>query len=210
MLSTETFHSLLQSPLPGPLAHGAMEPRPPLTASTGEFREAAVLVLLSPPGHRLPDSLDDLAVTLIRRAPSTHHSYELSFPGGMREGDERLRTTALREAEEEIGIDTRKVRVLGSLSTVSTITSRAVILPVLAMSRRHLEFRANPEVAAIMHVPLGSLRKPGSRGIETTQHPELGTRRIPYFVIGGAKLWGASAKIMAELLAVAYGSECLL
>lgn len=209
MLNTQAFHSLLHSPLPGAVAHGTMQPQPPVTTSPGESREAAVLVLLSPLRHRFPDRLDDLVVTLIRRAPSTHHSYELAFPGGMREGDEPLRSTALREANEEIGIDTGSVSVMGTLSTVSTATSRAVILPVLAVARRYLDFHTNPEVAALVHVPLGALRNPGSRSVETSEHPDLGMRRIPYFAIGDAKLWGASAKIMAELLAVLYGNDCL-
>jgi 8-oxo-dGTP pyrophosphatase MutT (NUDIX family) len=209
MLSTQAVHSLLHSPLPGALAHCAMEPQPPLTAGPGEYREAAVLVLLSPLGYRVPDHLDDFAVTLIRRAPSTHHSYELAFPGGRREGDEPLRATALREASEEIGVEAGGIKVLGTLSTVNTVTSRTLILPVLAISKRPVDFRTNPEVAALIHVPLGSLRKPGSQNVEITEHPEVGPRRVPYFAIGGAKLWGASAKIMAELLAVVYGNDCL-
>lgn len=209
MPNTRAFQTLRLSHLPGALAHGIMTPQPPLADTQGEPRSAAVLVLLSPLVYRSADAPDELFVTLIRRTGSTHHSHELAFPGGLRERSESLRATALREAREEIGVKAGSVKVLGTLSTVRTATSRTDILPVLAIARHPLEFRANAEVAALIHVPLGGLSKPGARGVEIVKHPEIGTRRIPYFAIGNAKLWGVSAKIMAELLAVVYGDEFL-
>lgn len=141
------------------------------------------------------------------RARSTHHSYELAFPGGLRERFESPPTTALREAHEEVGLAADSVRLIGQLSSVRTATSRAVIHPVLALAARRADLHANEEVAAVLQVPLAELRDPQARRVEYQAHPELGRRRIPYFAIGREKLWGASAKIMAELLAVLYGGE---
>lgn len=207
MLNVQALEQRLRLPLPGVPAHNTMAPHPPLPGSRAKSRFAAVLVLLSPIGHRLPDSIPDLFVTLIRRADSTHHSGQIAFPGGMREGGEALPDTALREAREEIGIATEQVRLLGALTPVRTSTSRTVILPVLAVARRSLHFHANGEVASLIHVPLHALLSERSRGVDIVKHPEIGPRRIPYFKIESAKLWGASAKTMAELLAVVSGVE---
>jgi 8-oxo-dGTP pyrophosphatase MutT (NUDIX family) len=210
MLNTDLSGSLLRHPLPGALAHDTMQPWPPLRTDAGAYREAAVLVLLSPLGRGPALQPERLVVTLIRRARSTHHSNELAFPGGMRDGDEPLMDTAVREAREEIGIASRRLEILGALSKVHTATSRAVILPVVALARRSQELRANEEVEAMIHVRLASLLDPASRDVEIVRHPELGPRRIPFFAIGDAKLWGASARIMAELLAVVCGSDRIL
>lgn len=202
MLNIQILEQRLRGPLPGLSAHETMAPRPTLGRPPGASRSAAVLVLLAPFADRLPDSFRDLFVTLIRRTGSTHHSGEIAFPGGLREGSEPLVRTALREAQEEIGVEAETVRVLGTLSPVEAATSRTDILPVLGIARYRPSFRANEEVASLIHMPLRALLRPDARGVETTTHPELGPRRIPYFRIGGAKLWGVSAKIMAELLAV--------
>lgn len=209
MFNTELLQTLRLDRLPGASAHSMMTPQPPLSGAPGTLRSAAVLVLLSSLADCSKGALGDLFVTLIRRTRSTHHSYELAFPGGMQGANESLRTTALREAKEEIGIRIDSIKVLGTLSTVNTATSGIEILPVVAIARDRLDFRANPEVAALIHVPLRALFKPDSRGTDFMAHPEVGMRRIPYFAIGNAKLWGASAKIMAELLAVVYGEEFL-
>lgn len=207
MLNVQALEQRLRLPLPGLPAHNTMAPQPPLPDLPGASRFAAVLVLLSPIGHRWPDSVRDLFVTLIRRAASTHHSGELAFPGGMREGTESLPDTALREAREEIGVATGDVRLLGTLTPVRTTTSRTVILPVLGMAHRGPDFHPNSEVASLIHVPLHAMLNADSRGVDIVKHPQVGPRRIPYFKVASAKLWGASAKIMAELLAVVSGVE---
>lgn len=207
MLNVQALEHRLRLPLPGVPAHNTMAPRPPLPGRPGKQRFAAVLVLLSPIGHRVPDAICDLFVTLIRRADSTCHSGELAFPGGMRDGSETLPDTALREAHEEIGLAAEEIQVIGTLTPVHTSTSRTVILPVLGIARRPLNFHPNGEVASLIHVPIQALMSPDSRDVATVKHPQIGPRRIPYFKINSAKLWGASAKIMAELLAVVCGVE---
>lgn len=209
MLNMQMVHALLHDPLPGALAHDTMSPQPPLPGKRDRLRHAAVLVLLCPAGNRPLQSVNDVSVTLIGRAHSTHHAHELAFPGGLREKGESLRSTALREAHEEVGVTPDSVSVLGTLTRVSTATSGTVILPVLAVTRGAPVFRANEEVARVMRVPLRSLCETDARRVELSTHPELGTRQIPYFAIGSKKLWGASAKIMAELLAIVYGEEFL-
>lgn len=209
MLNVQALEHRLRLPLPGIPAHNTMAPHPPLAGKPGKSRFAAVLVLLSPIGYRFPDSIGDLFVTLIRRADSSHHSGELAFPGGLHEGSETLPDTALREAHEEIGVAPGEVQVLGTLTPVHTSTSRTIILPVLGVARGSLSFRPNGEVAALIHVPLNTLMSPDSRDVDIVRHPEVGPRSIPHFKIESAKLWGASAKIMAELLAVVCGVETL-
>lgn len=207
MLNVQRLEQRLRLPLPGVPAHNTMAPHPPLPGTPGKSRFAAVLVLLSPIGHYLPNSISDLFVTLIRRADSTHHSGQIAFPGGMHEGTETLPDTALREAREEIGVSGEDVHLLGALTPVRTSTSHTVILPVLGLARSSPHFHANGEVASLIHVPLHALMSEDSRGVDIVRHPKTGRRRIPYFKIESAKLWGASAKIMAELLAVVSAVE---
>lgn len=119
MLNTRASRLLRLSTLPGAVAHSVMTPHPPLKDTPGRQRSAAVLVLLSPLGHRVDNALGELFVTLIRRTGSSHHSHELAFPGGLRERNETLCATALRESREEIGVRAGSVKVLGTLSTVN-------------------------------------------------------------------------------------------
>ncbi|MDX1521684.1 MAG: CoA pyrophosphatase, partial [Anaerolineae bacterium] len=88
--------------------------------STSDCREAGVLILCYP--HQSDASLaPELHLILTRR--NTYpgvHSGQISLPGGRREGNESLQATALREAEEEIGVNPQSVQVIGQLSSLFT------------------------------------------------------------------------------------------
>ncbi len=186
-----------------------MEPRPSLPQPDEIERQAAVLILLSPISHHFPSQLEDLYVTLIRRSNGSRHAHELAFPGGLREPNESLVETALREAKEEIGLGTVPVEVLGSLTPVATVKSRTSILPVLALARTYPELCPNCEVSKIIHMPLKALSRREARSVKVVDDPQVGRRVIPWYVVGKEQLWGASAKIMAELLAIVYGEQYL-
>ena len=100
-------------------------------------------------------------VLLTRRAPTLrHHAHEVSFPGGRRDiTDPDLWHTAVREAEEEVGLDPTSVIQLGGLDRFSTIGSRTLIHPFVAVSETVPEVTiASPqEVEAIIRVPLAEL-----------------------------------------------------
>jgi 8-oxo-dGTP pyrophosphatase MutT (NUDIX family) len=105
---------------------------------------------------------DTLQVLLTQRTDHlTNHPGQISFPGGRAEAeDANAADTALREAEEEIGLDRRHVEVLGAMPTYTTGTG-FIVTPIVALVAPPIEIRADPfEVAAVFEVPLAFLMNP--------------------------------------------------
>ena len=188
--------------LPGPEAQATMAPRPRrLEPFPGvEPRQAGVLLVLYPID-------DDLHTVLTLRQPNLqHHAGQVSLPGGgWEEGDTTLQETALRETREEIGIDTDKVELLGSLTPLYTASSNNSIHPFVGFLSRQPSFVPDPrEVAALLEVPLRSLLDPAAR------HEEDWIRRgtslhVPFYAVGEHKVWGVTAIVLAEFLALLRG-----
>jgi 8-oxo-dGTP pyrophosphatase MutT (NUDIX family) len=142
-------------------------------------------------------------LAFIRRASTLRaHSGEIAFPGGAVDvSDDSPVTTALREAQEEIGLDPARVEVLGILPPVFTVVSNFLITPVVAFLAHGLgtlQLQAN-EVAEIILLPLHGLADP------TIMHTEEWTRgglaRIVYFYdYGPYRIWGATGRILNALL----------
>jgi 8-oxo-dGTP pyrophosphatase MutT (NUDIX family) len=191
----------LTAPLPGADAHRRMAPRParanwqpgvvPDTA-----RPAAALILLYPRDGRIVVPLT------VRHSAMPHHPGQISLPGGRVDGDETPDATALREAHEEIGIDTSTVRLIGALTPFFVFISNFVIQPYVAVTDVRPDFRiARCEVEALVEAPLDDLLDPA--------HVQWGTRTregylidFPFFDIAGLQIWGATAMILSELAAV--------
>jgi 8-oxo-dGTP pyrophosphatase MutT (NUDIX family) len=129
------------------------------------------------------------------------HKGQVSFPGGAcDEGETTPEQTALREAEEEIGILPREVRVLGRLSNLITITYFRVT-PVVGVVKWPAVFRVGAqEVARIFTMPLAWLANPTNRW----QFEIPGTDRslIAYHPYDGELLWGATARMTVDFLTV--------
>jgi len=157
---------------------------------------AAVLVPLLPVG-----GVVHLLYT--RRAASLpHHQGQVAFPGGTHDGarDESMIATALREADEEIGLRPADARVLGALDDIETTTSRFVITPVVAVTPHPYPFAPCPrEVDHIFTVPLADLLAPEAERRETW---DFGGRSVPidHFPVGGQVIWGATHRITRNLL----------
>src|SRR5689334_18618548 len=120
-------------------------------------REPAVAAVLVPLVVR-----DELNVLLTQRTDHlTNHPGQISFPGARAEpGDADAAATALREAEEEIGLDAAHVEVLGSMPTYTTGTG-FIVTPVVALVSTPFEIRVDPfEVAGVFEVPLAFLMNP--------------------------------------------------
>jgi len=131
------------------------------------------------------------------------HRGQVSFPGGMvEERDATPRETALREAEEEIGLDPAKVRILGSLDPMLTITQFKVI-PFVGVIPWPTELRiSTQEVATVFGVPLSWLLQEGNLEVRIQPEASLGLREAvhafrPY---QGEVIWGATARITLDLL----------
>lgn len=142
----------------------------------------------------------------IRRAEQAgdRHSGEVGFPGGRwQPGDETCAATALREAQEEIGLPGDQVELLGELNPVRTV-SEYLVTPVVGCIPWPQALTPEPrEVARIFSIPLAWLVAPGRHRIRSypaPDHPEA--RDLIFFdAFEGERLWGVSARIALDLIA---------
>ena len=191
----------LAEPLPGTAAQLSMAPiyrqDPSMATIEGKpCREAGVLVLFFP-----LDNVPTLLLTL-RQAHLKEHAGQVSFPGGRREPDESLRETALREAHEEVGLDPERVEVLGTLTPLYIPPSNFCVHPFVAMTPAAPELcPQDDEVEAVLRIPLPLLLDPKTRRREPwILHGQ--TFEVLFFDVQDHKIWGATAMMLAELLAL--------
>jgi len=134
-----------------------------------------------------------------RRDDLRRHPGEISFPGGRQdEPDEDLVATALREAEEEIGLPVDAVEVLGALQPTPTIATNYAIYPFVGrIEPGHVWKPSAAEVAAVLELSLSDLRAGYGRR-------RLLRRGVPFrtdvYVVGENLIWGATARILGDLL----------
>ncbi len=133
------------------------------------------------------------------------HSGQVAFPGGRVEPGERLVDAALREAQEEVDLDPDAVDVIGRLSRLHTISSGAGIHPFVGLLRGRPRLTANPdEVDRVFDVALGELMAEGVFHEEIwgiRSDSGIGTERhISFFDVAGETVWGATARMLVELL----------
>jgi 8-oxo-dGTP pyrophosphatase MutT (NUDIX family) len=137
-----------------------------------------------------------------RSAALRHHQGQVSFPGGRLDAalDTSLEATALREAEEEIGLAPHEVQLLGALDDIETISTQFVITPFVGLVAQPRPWRPDPrEVDTIFTVPVRYLRTPGARRRETWDfqgHPV----EIDLYAAEGHIIWGATQRITRNLL----------
>jgi 8-oxo-dGTP pyrophosphatase MutT (NUDIX family) len=134
-----------------------------------------------------------------RRLDLRRHAGEISFPGGRQDApDERLLDTALREAEEEIGLSPAEVEVAGALPPVGTFVTGYKVHPFVGIIPEGLRFRPNPdEVAAVLVFTLDQLRE----GFAMRRLVRRGLPiRTPTYEVGEHMIWGATARILSEFL----------
>jgi 8-oxo-dGTP pyrophosphatase MutT (NUDIX family) len=155
--------------------------------------EAAVLV----PMHNWPDRPG--LVFTERRSDLKRHAGEISFPGGRRDEGEELLETALREAEEEIGLSRDNVQIAGALPPIGTFVTNYKVHPFVGLIEEGMRFEPNPtEVESVLVASLDDL----GAGYEKRR---LVRRGVPIktdtYLIGDKLIWGATARILAELFA---------
>jgi 8-oxo-dGTP pyrophosphatase MutT (NUDIX family) len=165
---------------------------------TGQFpaesRPAAALLLLYP--HQ---SGAALALT-VRASSLARHPGQISLPGGATDPGETIAQAALREASEEIGVDSSSIRVLGELTPVHVLVSGFTLHPVVGITDRRPEFvRAPGEVEEILEVSLDDLRD-ASRIRQGIRMREGVAIEYPYFDLLGHQVWGATAMVLGEFV----------
>ena len=195
----KVLERMMAMPLPGREGQVIMAPQSRMNeeqyrASIREdHRKGAVLMLFypHPNGTYLP---------FIKR-PSYEgvHSGQIAFPGGkFEEADGNLAITALRETEEEIGIDSSKVHLLGSLSEVYIPPSNFMVYPYIGITESLPEFDPDPlEVERVIECSFHQLLDKGNRKIGTVRS-SAGLIKAPYFELAQETVWGATAMMLGE------------
>lgn len=166
------------------------------SAHKGPLTEAAVLV----PVYRGDDGV--ARIVLVRRSEGVIHGGQLAFPGGKYDnGDRALLNTALREAEEEIGISADAIEVIKELPAVETRTTGFRITPFLARIRPPARWkRAEDEIAEVLEIPLDEFSDPDTHGAVEEDFAGLDAEQTPFYRIGPYRLWGATYRILHPLI----------
>jgi 8-oxo-dGTP pyrophosphatase MutT (NUDIX family) len=203
-LAFETALRAAISRLPGSEAQLRMSPNPRMPWDPTRFpdggRDAAALLLLYP-------HADDWHLLLtVRGSDLRHHTGQVSLPGGRVDAGESIEAAALREAAEEVGVSPEAVRVLGQLTPVQIPISGFVLHAVIGIADARPEFLPDDwEVARLIEVPLEALRDTSivqmarrSREVDG----QIDEIDVPYFAVQGEQVWGATAMVLSEFLAV--------
>lgn len=154
------------------------------------------------------DGLEPPHLLFTKRAPDLDtHPGQMSFPGGrVEDGDATLRETALRETQEELGIDRALVEIVGQLEPISTVTGFHVE-PLIGRIPAG-PYTPNPaEVAEVITLPESAFIEFDSYEQERREHPDRGEMAVHYFHIGAYTVWGATASILIQYLERETGWE---
>jgi len=194
----------LSTPLPGSTAHDLLAPehRKTLILQNPEMSKAfksSVMILL------YPDHKGNPYLVFIKRVEYKGvHSGQISFPGGKAEKtDANVIQTALRETEEEIGIASKDISVLGMLSELYVPPSNFIIYPIVGMLNDQPVFKPdNKEVAHIIEVPLSFFLNKQAIGNHSVSTYDGSQYLVPGFLVGTNLIWGATAMILSELILI--------
>jgi len=184
---------LLDKPLPGKKVQFTMAPDDRSNLDEQKIEEknpaiAAVMLLLFQESNQWKIPL------ILRATYNGVHSNQISFPGGRVEPqDKSLQNTALRETEEEIGIEPHGIKLLGGLSTLYIPPSNFMVYPFVGYIEKKIEFKKQvKEVKEIIRHPIADLLDESKKMTINDNYPA--------YKVGELNLWGATAMIMAEFL----------
>jgi 8-oxo-dGTP pyrophosphatase MutT (NUDIX family) len=185
----------------------APDPSPsPWEPPEGALRSAVLIPLFEEDGQAW--------VVLTRRSQHLRaHKGEVAFPGGRQDDGESLMDAALREAREEIALDTNVVEIVGELNHLATLSSNSSIVPYVGvLPYRPTGLEPNPdEVEAVLMVTLDELVQDDVFRTEVWEWQEstglVGERPIHFFDLYGDTVWGATGRMLVNLLSIALGVE---
>lgn len=190
----------LSQPLPGWRAQRTFAPELSYGRHAGpppaKHRTASVLALCYPCRQQWN------VVLTLRPATLPIHAGQVCFPGGEMERDETPQDCALRELHEELGVTTDQVQILGGLSRIYIYASHFLVTPLVGITAKTPEFRADPrEVAEVISLPLSLLVRGAHRGEHWIDRRGL-RFRAPHLEYSGQRIWGATSMILAEFAEV--------
>ncbi|MFO7827583.1 MAG: CoA pyrophosphatase [Bacteroidales bacterium] len=194
----ERLKDKFKQKLPGEIAQAKMAPKVREHFKTSaKRRNAGVLILLYPKN-------DALHVVFIKRTEyDGAHSGQISLPGGkFEQGDQTLENTALRESNEEIGIDPEKTKILGKLTPLHIPVSNFYVLPFVGFYDTTPEFKPDPtEVEKIIELKLSELIDPENCTLQEFHYGDLAFT-APIYKSKELVIWGATAMILSEFIEV--------
>jgi 8-oxo-dGTP pyrophosphatase MutT (NUDIX family) len=196
-----TLESKLKKKLPGRGGQILMAPTPIDEARFTDkeprvARKGAVLLLFYP-------GENGCALPLIKRpAYPGIHSAQVALPGGKwEESDGSLEVTAIRETEEEIGVDRTKIQLIGNLSNLYIPPSNYLVSPFLGFVNERPEFIPDPrEVERVIPCDFKKLMDKGIRKEKSIEIYNKTRIVAPYFDIDEEMVWGATAMMLSELM----------
>jgi len=158
--------------------------------------QSAVLILLY-------EENGVICFTLTERTQTVeHHRGQISLPGGARETDEKLSSTAIRETQEEIGIYAYDVDLIGALSPLFVPVTGFIINPFVGIINANFDPQPAPEeVETVFSVPVNELLNDDNE-LQEKKNLRGYYVNIPYFLLSGHKVWGATAMILSEFKTV--------
>ena len=163
--------------------------------SENEPKNAAVLMLVYP-----KNEMAHLALIVRNTYPGVHSS-QIGFPGGKEElEDGTLEFTALRETEEEVGVQIEKVEIIRRCSEIYIPPSNFLVTPFLGFSNENLQFTPNPaEVKRVIELPIHHLLNDETI-VQTKMTTSYATDiDVPAFQVENFLIWGATAMMLSEL-----------
>lgn len=198
---TNYIPKLLNEQLPAVAAHLKMAPIERKASLEPDYylknnpRNSAVMMLFYPKGGE---------ATMVLTKRNTYagvHSAQISFPGGKAElTDKDLAYTALRETQEEIGLEPKDIHIVMPFTKIYIPPSNFLVSPFLGLMQREPVFKPDPtEVAEIIELPLDLLLDDGivkNVPLKTSYADEI---FVPAFNVGNHIVWGATAMILSEL-----------
>jgi 8-oxo-dGTP pyrophosphatase MutT (NUDIX family) len=202
----ERLAARLKQPLPGPRAQARYQPELSygryFGPTPGGARAAAVIILLYPGDTPRAGQSNWCVPLTLRPDHLLDHAGQISLPGGAIEPQESSQRAALRELNEELGVGPEGIELLGELSPIYLFRSNFLIQPWLAASRVLPDWHPNSaEVAELLEVPLDTLCRPASTRVDQHRQGSL-SFRAPALVWRQHAIWGATALILAELVAL--------
>jgi 8-oxo-dGTP pyrophosphatase MutT (NUDIX family) len=144
---------------------------------------------------------DGISVLLTRRtAHLDHHAGQISFPGGrVEDSDTDAVAAALRETQEEIGLDPSRIEVLGRLESYVTITNFTVV-PVVGLVHPPFDLKPDPfEVDEVFEVPFAFVLDPANHQRHFREGPDGSKRYFYALPYGPHYIWGATAAMLVNL-----------
>lgn len=198
----EHIRDNLSKPLPGLVSHMKMIPeirkKEFFPIPENAVKSSTLLLLFS--------ITEEIYTVLIKRQPYNGvHSAQISFPGGkFDKKDVTLEKTAIREAEEEIGIDCNKINIIGHLSDLYIPPSNFIVRPFIGYFHGLTEFKPNKyEVSKLILVNIKDILTEKNIQVKKIKIQSGLEYETPYFSLAGETVWGATAMILKEFSDIA-------